>query len=78
MLASEKPFESVMLLSLTGVRCIVTNQWHCTLQENATKFEQIMQGIAVSSIQLLTDVCIRLYKNFFYLHHCIFVDRFTA
>ena len=43
-LALEKPVETAMLTSLTGVKCIIENQWHCTLAENASKLNSTMEG----------------------------------
>ncbi len=40
----EKPVESAMLLSLTGIKSVCLNQWHCTLAENAEKLETYMKG----------------------------------
>ncbi|XP_010580307.1 PREDICTED: tetratricopeptide repeat protein 40 [Haliaeetus leucocephalus] len=38
-LGIERPTETAMLLSLTGVRSIIANQWYTTLQENAERLE---------------------------------------
>ena len=43
-LALEKPVETAMLTSLTGVKCIIGNQWYCTLAENASKLNTSMKG----------------------------------
>ena len=43
-LALEKPVETAMLTSLTGVKCIIGNQWYCTLAENASKLNTSMTG----------------------------------
>ncbi|NXW37396.1 CFA46 protein, partial [Phaetusa simplex] len=38
-IAIERPTETAVLLSLTGVRSIIANQWYTTLQENAERLE---------------------------------------
>ncbi|KAM9282040.1 cilia- and flagella-associated protein 46 [Cariama cristata] len=38
-IAVERPTETAVLLSLTGVRSIIANQWYTTLQENAERLE---------------------------------------
>jgi hypothetical protein len=43
-LSLEKPVEMAMLTSLTGIKCMITNQWHCTLAENAIKLKLTMKG----------------------------------
>ncbi|XP_009464689.1 PREDICTED: tetratricopeptide repeat protein 40 [Nipponia nippon] len=55
----ERPTETAMLLSLTGVRSIIANQWHTTLQENAERLEILSetdQG-SVISIKLSYPYC---------------------
>ena len=32
------------LTSLTGVKCIIGNQWYCTLAENVSKLNTSMKG----------------------------------
>ena len=44
-LSLEKPIETAMLLSLSGVNCVLANQWHCTLQDNADVFNTLMKGM---------------------------------
>ena len=43
-MALEKPMETVLLLSLSGVRCITLNQWHSSLQRNACNVDAIMDS----------------------------------
>ncbi|NWZ28866.1 CFA46 protein, partial [Asarcornis scutulata] len=43
--AIERPTETVMLLSLTGVRSIIANQWYTTLQENAERLEILFENL---------------------------------
>ncbi|XP_035186668.1 cilia- and flagella-associated protein 46 isoform X3 [Oxyura jamaicensis] len=43
--AIERPTETVMLLSLTGVRSIIANQWYTTLQENAERLEFLFENL---------------------------------
>ncbi|CAD5115467.1 DgyrCDS4439 [Dimorphilus gyrociliatus] len=39
----EKPVETSILLGLTGVRCVLSNQWHCSLEENAQRIHDFMK-----------------------------------
>ncbi|RUS85833.1 hypothetical protein EGW08_006385 [Elysia chlorotica] len=41
----ESPVESAMLSSLTGIKCIVSNQWHCTLADNTRRLHTSMNYI---------------------------------
>ncbi|NXK54380.1 CFA46 protein, partial [Chauna torquata] len=43
--AIERPTETAMLLSLTGVRSIIANQWYTTLQENAERLEILSENL---------------------------------
>lgn len=43
-IATERPKETAMLLSLTGVRSIIANQWYTTLQENAERLEILFES----------------------------------
>ncbi|NWU12145.1 CFA46 protein, partial [Cephalopterus ornatus] len=44
-LALERPTETAMLLSLTGVGCVVATQWYTSLQENAERLEILFQNL---------------------------------
>ncbi|KAL3864704.1 hypothetical protein ACJMK2_006363 [Sinanodonta woodiana] len=44
-LSLEKPVETAMLMSLTGVKCVLENQWHCTLAENAEKLKTTIKDL---------------------------------
>ena len=44
-LTLEKPVDTAMLLSLAGINVVCSNQWHCTLQENAHKIDIAMKGL---------------------------------
>lgn len=44
----EKPVETAMLVSVTGVKCLMANQWHCTLAENANRLKVSMKGTSIS------------------------------
>ncbi|XP_030342205.1 cilia- and flagella-associated protein 46 isoform X3 [Strigops habroptila] len=44
-IAIERPTESAMLLSLSGVRSIIANQWYTTLQENAERLEILSENL---------------------------------
>ncbi|XP_041116568.1 cilia- and flagella-associated protein 46 [Polyodon spathula] len=41
----ERPVDTAILLSLTGVRSIMANQWHSTLQQNAVKLDIIFENL---------------------------------
>ena len=43
-LSLEKSVETAMLLSLAGVNCVLTNQWHASLHDNANKLDTLMKG----------------------------------
>ncbi|XP_055900491.1 cilia- and flagella-associated protein 46-like isoform X3 [Biomphalaria glabrata] len=43
LLSLEAPVEMAMLSSLSGVKCIIGNQWHASLSENAIKLEETME-----------------------------------
>ncbi|XP_019625811.1 PREDICTED: cilia- and flagella-associated protein 46-like isoform X2 [Branchiostoma belcheri] len=61
LLSLEKHLETAMLLSLSGVGCVLTNQWHCTLEENAHKLNKVMKdllGIGKSSGQAVRSLFI--------------------
>ncbi|XP_035825239.1 cilia- and flagella-associated protein 46 [Aplysia californica] len=42
-LSLENPVEAAILASLGGIRCVIGNQWHCTLAENANKMHATMK-----------------------------------
>ncbi|XP_062436353.1 cilia- and flagella-associated protein 46 [Rhea pennata] len=44
-IALERPIETAMLLSLTGVHSIIANQWYTTLQENAERLEILSENL---------------------------------
>ncbi|NXM27889.1 CFA46 protein, partial [Oxyruncus cristatus] len=44
-IALERPIEAAMLLSLTGVGCVVATQWYTSLQENAERLEMLFQNL---------------------------------
>ncbi|XP_041476710.1 cilia- and flagella-associated protein 46-like isoform X5 [Lytechinus variegatus] len=44
-LSLEKPVETAMLLSLAGAGCVMSNQWHCKLGDNASTFNTLMKGL---------------------------------
>ncbi|CAG6017918.1 unnamed protein product [Menidia menidia] len=44
-LTLEKPLETALLLSLGGVGCILLNQWHSSLQQNALHVATVLHGI---------------------------------
>ncbi|GFS07539.1 cilia- and flagella-associated protein 46 [Elysia marginata] len=41
----ESPVESAMLSSLTGIKCIINNQWHSTLDDNTKRLHTSMSYI---------------------------------
>ncbi|RXM35439.1 Cilia- and flagella-associated protein 46 [Acipenser ruthenus] len=44
-LSLERPLDTAILLSLTGVRSIMANQWHTTLQQNAANLDIIFENL---------------------------------
>ncbi|NXY19059.1 CFA46 protein, partial [Atrichornis clamosus] len=44
-IALEKPTETAMLLSLTGVGSVIATQWYTTLQENAERLEILFENL---------------------------------
>ncbi|NXA69566.1 CFA46 protein, partial [Mohoua ochrocephala] len=44
-IALERPTETAMLLSLTGVGSVVATQWYTTLQENAERLEVLFENM---------------------------------
>ncbi|NXP47919.1 CFA46 protein, partial [Heliornis fulica] len=44
-IAIERPTETAMLLSLTGVGSVIANQWYTTLQENAERLEILSKNL---------------------------------
>ncbi|NXG31358.1 CFA46 protein, partial [Dromaius novaehollandiae] len=44
-IALERPTETAVLLSLTGVHSIIANQWYTTLQENAERLEILSENL---------------------------------
>lgn len=42
--ALEKTLETALLLSLGGVGCVVLNQWHSSLQQNAHKMDKVLDS----------------------------------
>ncbi|XP_071090002.1 cilia- and flagella-associated protein 46-like [Haliotis cracherodii] len=44
-LALEKPVETAMLVTMSGVKCLMANQWHCTLAENSNKLHISMKDL---------------------------------
>ncbi|XP_043992577.1 cilia- and flagella-associated protein 46 isoform X2 [Gambusia affinis] len=45
LLILENPLETALLLSLTGVNCIVLNQWHDTLQQKAQHLTAVLDKL---------------------------------
>ncbi|NXD84515.1 CFA46 protein, partial [Halcyon senegalensis] len=41
----ERPTETVMLLSLAGVRSVIANQWYTTLQGNAERLDILSENL---------------------------------
>ncbi|NXK24090.1 CFA46 protein, partial [Arenaria interpres] len=44
-IAIERPTETAVLLSLTGVRSVIANQWYTSLQENAERLEILSESL---------------------------------
>ncbi|NWR60508.1 CFA46 protein, partial [Bucorvus abyssinicus] len=59
--AIERPTETAMLLSLTGVRSIVANQWYTTLQENAERLDTLSKNLL--SIGRTTGQTVRILQK---------------
>ncbi|XP_052228420.1 cilia- and flagella-associated protein 46-like isoform X3 [Dreissena polymorpha] len=57
-LALEKPVETAILASLSGIKCIMGNQWHCTLAENASKLNTNMKDLLEGGMS--TGECARM------------------
>ncbi|NXY08229.1 CFA46 protein, partial [Pteruthius melanotis] len=47
-IALERPTETAMLLSLTGVGSVIATQWYTTLQENAERLEVLFKSLLSS------------------------------
>ncbi|NXL62870.1 CFA46 protein, partial [Chordeiles acutipennis] len=60
-IAIERPTETAMLLSLTGVRSIIANQWYTTLQENAERLEILLKNLL--SIGRTTGQTVRILQK---------------
>ncbi|KFR06745.1 Tetratricopeptide repeat protein 40, partial [Opisthocomus hoazin] len=60
-IAVERPTESAMLLSLTGVRSVITNQWYSTLQENAERLDILSENLL--SIGRTTGQAVRILQK---------------
>ncbi|KAM8924779.1 cilia- and flagella-associated protein 46 [Pelodytes ibericus] len=45
LLALERPVETAILLSVTGVRAVMLNQWHATLAQNADKLDLLSENL---------------------------------
>lgn len=69
--AIERPTETVMLLSLTGVRSIIANQWYTTLQENAESLEILLESKYLYS-SLSTDALFQMFV-FILLMGCVYL-----
>ncbi|XP_071248937.1 cilia- and flagella-associated protein 46 isoform X8 [Salvelinus alpinus] len=44
-LALERPLETVLLLTLSGVRCVLLNQWHSSPQRNINNMDSVMENL---------------------------------
>ncbi|NXH11640.1 CFA46 protein, partial [Bucco capensis] len=60
-LTLERPAETAMLLSLTGVGSIIANQWSTTLQENAKRLDILSENLL--SIGRTTGQTIRILQK---------------
>ena len=77
-LALEKPVETAMLLSLAGVNSILTNQWHCSLHDNAEKLDTLMKGTAIHQVSKTPDILFQLFKkiNYDQLKKLFFLSKY--
>ncbi|XP_017664651.1 PREDICTED: cilia- and flagella-associated protein 46 isoform X1 [Lepidothrix coronata] len=57
----ERPTETAMLLSLTGVGCVVATQWYTSLQENAERLEILFHNLL--SIGRTTGQSVRILQK---------------
>jgi len=57
LLSLEKPVETALLASLTGIKCFYGNQWHCRLKDNASKLTTVLQGPHFMNVVLFTTYC---------------------
>ncbi|KFO92430.1 Tetratricopeptide repeat protein 40, partial [Buceros rhinoceros silvestris] len=60
-IAIERPTETAMLLSLTGVRSVIANQWYTTLQENAERLDALSENLL--SIGRTTGQTVRILQK---------------
>eukprot|EP00063_Salmo_salar_P080807 XP_014055642.1 PREDICTED: cilia- and flagella-associated protein 46 isoform X6 [Salmo salar] len=44
-LALERPLETALLLTLSGVRCVLLNQWHSSPQRNINNMDSVMENL---------------------------------
>ena len=40
----EDPLHTAIFVSLSGTRCLLANQWNCTLKENSHKMAMTLRG----------------------------------
>lgn len=67
-IALERPTETAMLLSLTGVGSVITPQWYTTLQENAERLETLFECKCLCQL-----VCVLLQTLVYVLRDCVYL-----
>lgn len=55
-LALQNPLETALLLSLSGVGCIVLNQWHSSFQQNTHNVTAILDSKFGACILLQAEI----------------------
>lgn len=67
-LECENPTEASVLLSLTGIKSIMQNQWAASLAENCDKFNNMLKGnfsllVFRSSLLLIIEIILEFIEN---------------
>lgn len=44
------------MLSLAGVKCVIANQWHCTLPDNSANVQHAFLGKFFSGLQAVFNI----------------------
>lgn len=56
-LALERPLETALLLTLSGVRCVLLNQWHSSPQRNINNMDSVMESEFNTLLLMHITVC---------------------
>lgn len=65
--ALERPTETAMLLSLTGVVSVIAPQWYTSLEENAERLETLFESKCLWCVFV---ICVCLSLCVFCFRHC--------